>query len=296
MEWSNAWVITVVILSCCGIVLTCLTGVLFYRYRETPIINASGKELSFILIFGILLSYFSVFSLTAYPSAVSCGVSRFMVGLSFTICYSSILVKTNRIYRVLESNKIKHTKLLFVTTKSQLLLIVGIICIEIGILLSWSVFDLPNVFFKYPTRDDNVRLCDDFNDVAFLVAMIFPFLLVLLCMFYAIKARKSKSSFRYLETHLTFACSSAILIVWIAFASVYFFVEGHTTKPFTLCFSSFVNASIILLILCITKVYIAINRPEKNTREHILATKDKRVANKYVPCKSECKCIVSNKD
>jgi len=269
MEWDNVWVIISVILTCSGVIITCLIGGLFYWHKETPIIMASGKELSFVLLGGVLMSYISTFVFVAHPTPFICGATRFLLGVSYTVCYAAILVKTNRIYRVFNIHTSKPKKVKFISAKSQLLITFGIVSVEIAALTSWLIFDQPEVIHEYPTRADNVRVCEDSRDYAYLGALVYPIFLMIVCVYYAVKTRKTPDGFN--ETRYVAFGSYSFFVLWIAFTSIYFSVENHTIRVVALCFASTINATVTLITLFITKAYVVLFRPQKNTRENVMS-------------------------
>jgi MFS family permease len=70
------------------------------RYNKTPVIKASGRELCYMLLIGILLCYCMSFVILAPPNIWSCASLRVGIGLCLSICYSAIFIKTNRISRI----------------------------------------------------------------------------------------------------------------------------------------------------------------------------------------------------
>lgn len=72
----------------------------FVRYNSTPIVMASGRELCYCMLTGILLCYLVTFVLVARPSASVCAASRILIGLSMSAIYAAVLTKTNRLSRV----------------------------------------------------------------------------------------------------------------------------------------------------------------------------------------------------
>lgn len=269
MDLQNTWAVLSLTLTCVGVVVTCIVAGIFYWQRETPLIMASGKELSFVLLFGIQMSYLSSFAFVSYPTPVSCGFTRVMLGLSYTICYASILVKTNRIYRVFNINTSKPKKVKFISAKSQLLITFAIVSVEIIALFVWLLLEPAEQAFMYPNRLQKIRVCEDAMDYAYLGALAYPFLLMILCVYYAIRTRKTPDGFN--ETrYITFG-SYSFCVLWIAFTSIYFSVGDNTIRVVALCFASFINATVTLITLFITKTYVVIFRPQKNTRENVMA-------------------------
>lgn len=55
-------------------------ALVFRRFSATPIIKASGRELSYLLLFGIFLSFSLTFVIVAKPTAITCGLTRFFLG------------------------------------------------------------------------------------------------------------------------------------------------------------------------------------------------------------------------
>ncbi|XP_045162922.2 metabotropic glutamate receptor 6-like isoform X2 [Mercenaria mercenaria] len=263
------WAISAYIFTCIGVIVTSLVAGIFYWQRQTPLIMASGKELSFVLLLGILMSYLSSFTFVAYPSPVSCGATRVMLGLSYTVVYAAILVKTNRIYRVFNINTSKPKKVRFIDAKSQLLITLVIVSVEIVAMVTWLIFDPAKETFDYPTRTEKIPLCEDAKDFAYLGALAYPFILMVLCVYYAIRTRKTPDGFN--ETrYITFG-SYSFCVLWIAFTSIYFSVHDNTIRVVSLCFASSINATVTLITLFITKTYVVIFRPQKNTRENVMS-------------------------
>lgn len=74
--------------------------VVYIKFNDTPIVKASGRELSYMLLCAIIVCYALTFILMAKPSAASCTLRRLGVGFGFAMLYAAMLVKTNRIYRI----------------------------------------------------------------------------------------------------------------------------------------------------------------------------------------------------
>ena len=67
------------------------------------ILQASGRELSFMLLGGILICYCNTFTLLAKPMLLTCAIQRLSVGTGFSIVYGALFTKTNRISRIFDS-------------------------------------------------------------------------------------------------------------------------------------------------------------------------------------------------
>ncbi|KAF3855843.1 hypothetical protein F7725_016566 [Dissostichus mawsoni] len=79
-EWSSPWAIIPVFLAILGILATSGVIVTFIRFNDTPIVRASGRELSYVLLTGIFLIYLITFFMIAEPSTGVCALRRLLLG------------------------------------------------------------------------------------------------------------------------------------------------------------------------------------------------------------------------
>ena len=66
-----------------GIVITITVLIVYIRHNDTPVVRASGRELSYVLLVGLLLCYSVTFVLIVKPTNLICGIQEFMIGLCF---------------------------------------------------------------------------------------------------------------------------------------------------------------------------------------------------------------------
>lgn len=104
-RWSDREAIAAVTLAVIGLLVTIITAVIFAYHNETPVVKASTRELTYIILFGMSLCYLTTFPLLAIPNKLHCSLSRILPGLSFSMIYAALLTKTNRIARILAGSK-----------------------------------------------------------------------------------------------------------------------------------------------------------------------------------------------
>lgn len=110
-----------------GIVMTILVMYLFIKSNDTPLVRASGRELSYMLLFGILVCYCNTFALLAQPTIGSCVVQRFGIGVGFSIIYGALLTKTNRISRIFDSASKSAQRPNYISPRSQVIITASLI-------------------------------------------------------------------------------------------------------------------------------------------------------------------------
>ena len=251
-----------------GIICTIVVLIIFLRFWHTPVIKASGRELSLYLLGGIFVSFISTFLFVNKPSAVTCGITRTFLGLCFTTIYTSVLTKANRISRIFNNGTTSPQKAKYTSPRSQLLIVNIMVLVEFLILVVWLVTDPPHIQYVYPSRDQNVLVCAGAENASYLIALIYPLLILLLCTYYAFKTRKTPDGFN--ETKLIgFTCYTTC-VIWLAFITLYLSTTNTFLRTATICFSVTLNASVALCCLFLPKLYICLFKPEKNTREAVM--------------------------
>lgn len=178
MRPDSAWSIGALLFAWIGIVFTVFVIVIFIKYNDTPVVRASGRELCYVLLVGILLCYSMTLVLVQKPTTIICGAQKAGIGICFSVVYSAILTKTNRIARIFEAGKKSARRPSFISPKSQLIICSGFVLIQCFIIVIWLAFSPPKVIHYHPTREDNKLICQASINAGYFVAFIYPIALI----------------------------------------------------------------------------------------------------------------------
>lgn len=261
---SFTWVVTMMTLSCFGIVTTFLVILIFLYHNETAVVKASGRELSYPLLIGIILCYALPFVLLAEPTKTTCGISRFGFGFAFFICYASLVTKTNRIERVLKRNtSIRKEKLSLMGPSSQILILVLSVLMEALLAIVGLFVEAADIEIRVDqARGQKYKLCI-FPLYDIIVAFACNILLIVMCTVYAFRTRKVPACFneaKYIGFVMYTTC-----VLWIAFVTIYIGLDFHFLI-IAICMNIFLSATSILAGVFGPKIYIIIFRPGRNNR------------------------------
>ena len=245
---------------------------IFIRHNNTPVVKASTRELSHIILIGIFMSYAATFSLVAKPTLITCYLNRIMPGISFALVYGALVTKTNRIARILAGSKkkIMTRKPRFMSASAQVVITCIIIGIECSIITVMLILEPADNKLEYPSRD-RVKLTCNATKVGIIVPLGFDIFLIVMCTFYAIKTRNLPENFN--EAKFIGFSMYTTCVIWSAFVPIYF---GSDNKVITMCLAVSLSATVALVLLFFPKVYIILCKPEKNNRSAFITSKDVR--------------------
>ncbi|XP_076315691.1 metabotropic glutamate receptor 3-like [Tachypleus tridentatus] len=269
LNFTNPWAIGTMGFAGLGILLSVFMALVFWAYGDTPIIKAAGRELSYLLLFGIFLSYTMTFVIVAKPTSWTCGLTRFFLGFCYTLCYASIVTKTNRIARIFTQRRQKPCrKPRYTSPRSQLVITAILVSVEVIITTLWLLYDRPTVSHIHPTRKENILICRGSDKPSYLIGLIYPFVLIGFCTVYAFKTRKCPDGFNEAR-YLTFT-NYTTCVIWLAFLPLFVLSTSTTIRAVTLSFLFSLSGSVQVACLFAPKVYIALLKPEKNTKENVM--------------------------
>ncbi|XP_041860524.1 metabotropic glutamate receptor 4-like isoform X2 [Melanotaenia boesemani] len=272
LEWSSPWAVIPVLIAVLGIMATLLVVATFVRYNDTPIVKASGRELSYVLLTGIFLCYATTFLMISAPDVVVCSLRRIFLGLGMSISYAALLTKTNRIYRIFEQGKMSVSAPRFISPASQLVITFSLIsvqllgvCIWFGVDPSQAIIDYEDQRTANPEMARGVLKCD-ISDLSLICLLGYSMLLMVTCTVYAIKTRGVPETFN--EAKPIGFTMYTTCIVWLAFIPIFFGTSQSAEKMYiqttTLTISVSLSASVSLGMLYMPKVYVVLFHPEQN--------------------------------
>ncbi|XP_071522528.1 uncharacterized protein [Panulirus ornatus] len=168
------WAIGAMLLSSVGVVMTSVVVWVFVRHNDTPVVRASGRELSYVLLSGVFLCYAVTFVFVLKPSAVVCGVQRFGLGFCFAVVYSALLTKTNRIARIFNAGKRTAKRPSLISPRSQLCICFCTVSVQVMITGVWWVMSPPRAIHHYLVREDNFLVCAASINASYMIAFAYP--------------------------------------------------------------------------------------------------------------------------
>ena len=265
--WGDPIGIVITFFACLGVVATTLVGAVFIWQNNTPIVKASNRELSYLLLFSIGMTYLWALINLAEPNVFICPVSEAWFYVVYTIAVVVLGVKTKRIVHLFE-HRVPRSELTkgFIEKRKHILIIVGILGLDVLILVVWFLVDPPHPEIDKSVRTSYYLGCKVTSNVAgsfcrYLLIVILV-TMSLVCCYFAFKSRKLPHNFN--EGKFIAFALYVLVISWVTFYPVSLTMRGMFTVVVSGS-SSIISASGLLVCIFVPKMYIILLHPEKNT-------------------------------
>ncbi|XP_027966467.1 extracellular calcium-sensing receptor isoform X1 [Eumetopias jubatus] len=267
LSWTEPFGIALTLFAVLGIFLTAFVLGVFIKFRNTPIVKATNRELSYLLLFSLLCCFSSSLFFIGEPQDWTCRLRQPAFGISFVLCISCILVKTNRVLLVFEAKIPTSFHRKWWGLNLQFLLVFLCTFMQIVICVIWLYTAPPSSYRNHELEDEIIFItCHEGSLMALGFLIGYTCLLAAICFFFAFKSRKLPENFNEAK-FITFSML-IFFIVWISFIPAYASTYGK--------FVSAVEVIAILaasfgLLACIffNKVYIILVKPSRNTIEEV---------------------------